>query len=156
MGSQAEQGLSGKHVFHTNLAKEKNVGNTLRFDLMVLLSKTKIQTNKQTKKNPLSHQWQDSGVGLSKISAMTACSVARISVTCLGVQSLSHVGLFVTPPRTAAHQAPLCMGFPSKNTRAGCHVRLWGTFPTQDLNQRLPHWQAGPYHWDAREAQLGQ
>ena len=53
MGSQAEQGLSGKHVFHTTLAKKKNVGNTLRFDLMVLLSKTKIQTKKKKKKKTL-------------------------------------------------------------------------------------------------------
>ena len=32
---------------------------------------------------------------------------------------------------TVALKAPLSVGFPSKNTRVGCHFLLWGTFPTQ-------------------------
>ena len=39
------------------------------------------------------------------------------------VQSLSHVRLFVTP-WTAAHQAPLSMGFTRQNIRMGGHSLL--------------------------------
>ena len=39
------------------------------------------------------------------------------------VKSLSCVRLFATP-RTAAHQAPLSMGFSSKSTGVGCHCLL--------------------------------
>ena len=47
---------------------------------------------------------------------------------------------FVTP-WTVAHQAPLAMGFPIKNTRVGCHFLLQGIFPTQGSNPHLLHWQ---------------
>ena len=49
-------------------------------------------------------------------------------------------------PWTITRQAPLSMGFPSKNTRVGCHVLLQGFFPTQVSNPLLLcllHWQAG-------------
>ena len=39
------------------------------------------------------------------------------------VKSLSRVQLLVTP-WTAAHQAPLSMDFPGKNTGVGCHFLL--------------------------------
>ena len=36
----------------------------------------------------------------------------------------------------------LCLwDVPSKNTRMGCHLLLWGIFPTQGLNLCLLHWQ---------------
>jgi len=57
----------------------------------------------------------------------------------------SHVWLFATP-WTTAHQAPLPMRSPSKDTGAGCHSLLQGIFPTQRLNPRLLcllHWQVG-------------
>ena len=38
-------------------------------------------------------------------------------------QSLSRVQLFATP-WTVAHQAPLSMNFPGKNTGVGCHFLL--------------------------------
>ena len=44
-----------------------------------------------------------------------------------------------------AHQAPLSLGFSSKNTGVGCHALLQGIFPIQGLNLGLlclPHWQA--------------
>ena len=44
--------------------------------------------------------------------------------------SLSCVQLFVTP-RIVAHQVPLSMDFPSKNTGVGCHFPAPGIFPTQ-------------------------
>ena len=59
-------------------------------------------------------------------------------------QSLSHVRLFATL-WTVAHQAPLSMGFPGKNTGVGCHSVLQETFPTQGTNSYLLcllHWQA--------------
>ena len=45
-----------------------------------------------------------------------------------------------------AHQAPLSIGFSSKNTEVGYHFLLQGIFPTQGSNPRLLHllhWQAG-------------
>ena len=62
----------------------------------------------------------------------------------LGVQLLSHVQLFATP-WTVAHQAPLSMGLPSKNTGVGCHFLLQGIIPTQGSTScllHLLHWQA--------------
>ena len=47
-------------------------------------------------------------------------------------------------PRTVARQAPLSMGFPSKNTGVGFHFLFQGIFPTQTSNLRLLHllhWQ---------------
>ena len=52
---------------------------------------------------------------------------------CLHVRSLSRVWLFATP-WTVAHQAPLSMGFPSKNTGVGCHFLLQEIFPAQGSN----------------------
>ena len=55
----------------------------------------------------------------------------------------SHVRLFATL-WTVAHQALSVHGFPSKNTRVGCHALLQGIFATQGLNPRLScllHWQ---------------
>ena len=59
----------------------------------------------------------------------------------------SCVWLFATP-WTAAHQAPLSMGFPrgacpwdfpGKNTRVGCDFLLQGIFPTQRWNPLYLH-----------------
>ena len=49
--------------------------------------------------------------------------------------------IFVTL-QTIAHQAPLSVGFPSKNTGVGCHFYLQGIFLDQGLNPHLLHWQA--------------
>ena len=40
---------------------------------------------------------------------------------------------------TVAHQAPLSMGFPSKNTGVGCHLLFQGIFLIQGLNLCLLH-----------------
>ena len=40
-------------------------------------------------------------------------------------------------PVDRPHQAPLSMGFPGKNTRAGCHYLLQGIFSTQGSNRHL-------------------
>ena len=58
---------------------------------------------------------------------------------------VSCVQLFVTPC-TAACQAPLSMGFSSKNTGMGCHTLLQGIVLTQGLDLHLLcllHWQVG-------------
>ena len=55
------------------------------------------------------------------------------------------VRLFATL-RTVAHQAPLSMDSPGKNTGGGCYAFLQGIFPTQGSDWSLPHllhWQAG-------------
>ena len=67
---------------------------------------------------------------------------------------LSHfscVQLFVTP-WTVAHQTPLSMDFPGKNTGVGCHFLLQGIFPTQGLNPGLPHCRRTLYQLRTREA----
>ena len=53
------------------------------------------------------------------------------------VKSLSRVQLFSTL-WTAAHQAPLSMGFFRLSTGVGCHFLLQGIFPTQGSNLCLP------------------
>ena len=50
----------------------------------------------------------------------------------------SYVTLYVTP-WAVAHQAPLFMGFSSKNTGVGCHSLLQGIFTTQGSNPGFPH-----------------
>ena len=57
----------------------------------------------------------------------------------------SNIQLCVTL-QTRAHQAPLSMGFPGKNTGVGYHALLQGIFPTQGLNLcllSLLNWQEG-------------
>ena len=51
-----------------------------------------------------------------------------------------------------AHQAPLSMDFPGKNTGMGCHFLLQGIFPTQGLNTCLPLGRWILYHWTTWEA----
>ena len=45
-------------------------------------------------------------------------------------------------PWTVAHQAPLAMDFPGKNTEVVCHFLLQGIFLDQGSNMNLLHWQA--------------
>ena len=64
---------------------------------------------------------------------------------------LSHVRLFATP-WTAAHQAPLSMGFSRQEYWSGLPCPISGDFQTQGLNPCLLHlhWQAGSLplgHW---------
>ena len=63
---------------------------------------------------------------------------------------LSHVRLFAATWK-AARQAPLSMGFSSKNTGVCCHALLQGIFLTQGWNPcllNLLHWQVSslPLH----------
>ena len=55
---------------------------------------------------------------------------------CMFVQLLSHIRFFATQ-WTVAHQTPLSMNFPGKNTRIGCHFFLQGIFPTEGLKLSL-------------------
>ena len=71
----------------------------------------------------------------SSIYFINVCMLSRFS----------HVPLFVTP-WTAAHQAPLSMDSPGKNTGVDCHAILQGIFLTQGSNLRLLcllHWRTG-------------
>ena len=54
-------------------------------------------------------------------------------------------------PWTVAYQASLSIGFPLKNTGAGCLFFLQGTSLTQELNQHLLHCRQILYPWDTRE-----
>ena len=60
-------------------------------------------------------------------------------------QLLIHLRLFATP-WTVAHQAPLSMGFPSKNIGVGCHFLLHRIFPSQRSNLDLLHCRWILYH----------
>ena len=56
------------------------------------------------------------------------------------------VQLFATP-WTVAHQAPPSVGFPGRDTGAGCRALLPGIFPTQGVNSgllELWYWHTGP------------
>ena len=63
---------------------------------------------------------------------------------CLLAQSLSCVWSFVTP-WTIAHQAPLSIDFPAKNTGTGCHFLLQGIFLTQEIKPTSPALQADSF-----------
>ena len=54
--------------------------------------------------------------------------------------------LTLATPWTVASQAPLSMGFPSKNTGVGCHFFLQGIFLTQGSNPCLLHCRLILYH----------
>ena len=71
----------------------------------------------------------------------------------------SHVRLSAAPWTVPARL--LCpWDFPGKNTGAGCHFQLQGTFLTQRSNPRLLlllHWEAGsllPYHQGSEKASI--
>ena len=57
--------------------------------------------------------------------------------TCLHVSSLSCVQLFATP-WIVTHQAPLSMGFFSKNTGVGCHFPPSGDLSDPGIEPRSP------------------
>ena len=59
---------------------------------------------------------------------------------CCPVLSLRHAWLLATP-WTVAHQAPLSMGSPGRNTGVGCHALLQGGFPTQGPNPGFQHYR---------------
>ena len=84
------------------------------------------------------------------ISQMEKLWQSVTSLRFVVVQSLRRVWLSVTP-WTVAHQAPLSMGSPGKNTGEGCHALLQGIFPTQGSNPGVLHWQVDSlplsYQW---------
>ena len=69
-----------------------------------------------------------------------------LSHTCVCMSShFGHVQPSATP-WTVAHQAPLSMDSPGKNTGVGCHCLLQGIFLTQGSNLHLLHllnWYVG-------------
>ena len=69
-------------------------------------------------------------------SGETAARVAALWVLSCSVVSDS------LQPWTVAHQAPLSVDFPGKNTGVGCCFLLWGIFLTQGSNLCVLHWQA--------------
>ena len=67
--------------------------------------------------------------------------MSLLPTSCM-LSHFSHVQLFATL-WTIAHQAPLSMGFSSKNTGVGCHALLQVIFPTQGSKLHLCLQQVG-------------
>ena len=85
-----------------------------------------------------------SSSALSSLSDLNPLGIVT-SIACFVLGCFSHVWFFATL-WTVACQAPLSMGFSSKNTGMDCHALLQGIFPTQGSNLFLLcllHWQAG-------------
>ena len=88
---------------------------------------------------------------LSKMSLVSFITLHTLVL--LHAHLLSCTWLFETP-WTLAHQAPLFMGFPGKNTGGGCCFLFEGIFLTQRLNPcllSLMHWQEDSLplsHWE--------
>ena len=57
---------------------------------------------------------------------------------------------------TEAHQAPLSIDSPDKNTGVGCHALLQGSFPTQGLNPASPIALAGGFFSTSATSSYGQ
>ena len=64
-----------------------------------------------------------------------AAGLRALSAVC-ALSHFSHVRLLATP-WTIAHQAPLSVGFSSKNTGVGCRALWQGIFLTQGSNLHL-------------------
>ena len=74
------------------------------------------------------------------------CPTSWVACACVRAKSLQSCPTLCGPTDSVAHQAPLSMDSPGKNTGVGCHALLQGIFPTQGSNVcllRLLHWQAG-------------
>ena len=75
------------------------------------------------------------GVRACLYQGLCVCVCARAGVHAC-VCTCSVVSDSVTP-WTAAHQAPLSMGFSIRTLEGGCHFLLQGILPTQRSNRRL-------------------
>ena len=83
---------------------------------------------------------------LSPVAASTL--LVCVPVCSVVSDSLWPLGLYV------ARQAPLSMGFPSKNTGVGCHFVLQGIFLTQGWTPSCQLGRGILYHWATWEAQM--
>ena len=85
--------------------------------------------------------WQAGSLPLTPPGKPQTC--VYIYICCLVAEScltlLRSHGLYI------AHQAPLSMGFPGKNSRVGSHFILQAIFPTQGSNAPLLRWQADSF-----------
>ena len=83
----------------------------------------------------------------SSILAWKICKEADTTelLLLLLLSRFSRVQLCATP-ETAAHQAPLSLDSPGKNTGVGSYFLLQRIFPTQGSNLCLLHWAT----WEAK------
>ena len=78
-----------------------------------------------------SHRYERKALNWSGFSNETeSCPTLCDPMDCSPPMKQSRVRLFVTP-WTVAHQAPLSMDSPGKDTGVGCHALLQGIFLTQ-------------------------
>ena len=96
----------------------------------------------------------DEAHGLSNNSFTTGTKAVgwHLKVLCMHVcmRADAKSCLTLCDPRTAAHQAPLSMGFSRQEYWRSCHFLLQGIFPTQGSNLYLLHWRQILY-WDTCE-----
>lgn len=76
---------------------------------------------------------------------MGQASPASYLLCCCVCEAVTQLCLTLFNLRDGAHQAPLSMDFPGKNTRVGCEFLLQGIFPIQGSNLGLPHCRQIPY-----------
>ena len=81
---------------------------------------------------PGTTDWFQIGKGVHQGCTSSLCAF-NLFAEFSSVQSLSCVWLFATP-WTVAHQTPLSMGYPGKNTGVVCHFLLQGIFLTEGSN----------------------
>ena len=91
------------------------------------------KNNSNYNKYPIHSPLKSCPTSVPKQQTFTEPGKRRTNIAQLERRSLSCVWLFATP-WTVALQAPLSMGFPSKNTGVGCHFHLQGIFLTQGSN----------------------
>ena len=77
------------------------------------------------------------GILQARILEWVAISFSNAWKWKVKVKSLSRVQLFTTP-WTAAHQAPLSMGFPRQEYWSGCHCLLWTINTSEPLTTTVP------------------
>ena len=122
---------SHPEVLHRTFETLSNLHKLLPNHLMELLHSCKSEEDKKK------CMWAEGGRQLFRKPALYRGTHAPSEVMRVCVLSrFSHVRLFVTP-WTVACQAPLSVGFSSKNAGVGCHALLQGILPTQGWNHLL-------------------
>ena len=95
--------------------------------------------------------FKDNPIRLSKLKFSELLKTTHKDIFLRKWKSLSHVWLFA-PPWTVAHQAPLSMDIPGKNTGVGSHSLHQEIFPSQGSNLGLLHYKQILYYLSHQES----